>query len=165
MTSYGSLCRGRALSKLSFSAVGRRLARPAVARGVQQMATGSMRALSSVPPRHTEATSTQRVILQTQTSSNQPKEAAKAPAESLESSSHQMRTSPVTLTYTGGATMPVTTQLKIVTPEEDPPRGIWPVYRLMVCQFFFCHRLSANSLSHITILFRHLAWCTHLRFG
>jgi len=42
-----------------------------------------------------------------------------------------MRTSPASLTYTGNATMPVTTKLKIVSPQEDPPRGIWPVYRLM----------------------------------
>jgi hypothetical protein len=38
----------------------------------------------------------------------------------------------MTLTFTGGATIPVTTTLKIVTPEEDSPRGIWPVFRLMV---------------------------------
>jgi hypothetical protein len=37
-----------------------------------------------------------------------------------------------TLTYTGGASMPVTTKLHIVTPEEDTPRGKWPVFRLMV---------------------------------
>jgi hypothetical protein len=28
--------------------------------------------------------------------------------------------------------MPVTTKLHIVTPQEDTPRGIWPVFRLMV---------------------------------
>ena len=41
--------------------------------------------------------------------------------------------SPSELTYTGGATMPVTSDLHIVTPQEDVPRGIWPVYRIMVC--------------------------------
>jgi hypothetical protein len=40
--------------------------------------------------------------------------------------------SPSELTYTGNVTMPITTHLHIVTPEEDPPRGIWPVFRLMV---------------------------------
>jgi hypothetical protein len=37
-----------------------------------------------------------------------------------------------TLTYTGGASMPVTSKLHIVTPQEDTPSGIWPVFRLMV---------------------------------
>jgi hypothetical protein len=45
-----------------------------------------------------------------------------------------------TLTYTGGASMPVTSKLHIVTPQEDTPQGIWPVFRLMVrivtCTFF-----------------------------
>jgi hypothetical protein len=36
------------------------------------------------------------------------------------------------LTYTGNATMPITSHLHIVTPEEDTPRGVWPVFRLMV---------------------------------
>ena len=40
--------------------------------------------------------------------------------------------SPSELTYTGNATMPVTTRLHIVTPEEDTPRGVWPIFRLMV---------------------------------
>lgn len=40
--------------------------------------------------------------------------------------------SPSSLTYTGGATIPITSKLHIVTPQEDTPRGIWPVYRLMV---------------------------------
>lgn len=41
--------------------------------------------------------------------------------------------SPRSLTYTGGFTIPITSKLHIVTPQEDTPRGIWPVYRLMVC--------------------------------
>jgi hypothetical protein len=45
--------------------------------------------------------------------------------------------SPNTLTYTGDATMPVTSKLHIVTPQEDTPRGIWPVFRLMVRAHFF----------------------------
>lgn len=39
--------------------------------------------------------------------------------------------SPADLMYTGGHKIPVTTKLHIVTPEEDVPRGIWPVFRLM----------------------------------
>jgi hypothetical protein len=41
-----------------------------------------------------------------------------------------------TLTYTGGASMPVTSKLHIVTPQEDTPSGIWPVFRLMVRSHF-----------------------------
>ena len=44
------------------------------------------------------------------------------------------RSSPAELTYTGNATMPITTKLHIVTPEEDTPSGVWPVFRLMVSQ-------------------------------
>jgi len=36
------------------------------------------------------------------------------------------------LTYTGNATMPVTTKLHLVTADEDTPSGVWPVFRLMV---------------------------------
>jgi len=38
-----------------------------------------------------------------------------------------------TLTYTGGISMPITSKLHIVTPQEDAPQGTWPVFRLMVC--------------------------------
>jgi hypothetical protein len=40
--------------------------------------------------------------------------------------------SPRTLAYPGGTPMPIVSRLHIVTPEEDVPRGIWPVFRLMV---------------------------------
>lgn len=40
--------------------------------------------------------------------------------------------SPSHITYTGGATMPLTSHLKIITSEDDTPRGVWPVYRIMV---------------------------------
>jgi hypothetical protein len=40
--------------------------------------------------------------------------------------------SPTTLTYTGDAVMPITSTLQIVKPQDDTPRGIWPVFRLMV---------------------------------
>lgn len=39
--------------------------------------------------------------------------------------------SPSALTYTGNQTMPVTSHLHIVTPEEDTPRGTWPIFRIM----------------------------------
>ena len=52
--------------------------------------------------------------------------------EQESSSSSSSYASTNTLTYTGGAAMPVTTKLHIVTPQEDTPQGIWPVFRLMV---------------------------------
>jgi len=45
--------------------------------------------------------------------------------------------SPSELHYTGNATMPLTSVLHIVKPHEDVPRGIWPVFRLMV-RFMYC---------------------------
>lgn len=44
--------------------------------------------------------------------------------------------SPSHLTYTGNVTMPITTHLHIVTPGEDAPRGVWPVFRLLVSDVF-----------------------------
>eukprot|EP00980_Cylindrotheca_fusiformis_P011905 scaffold2830_cov131-Cylindrotheca_fusiformis.AAC.26 len=40
-------------------------------------------------------------------------------------------TSPSHLSYVGETQMPITSALHIVTPEEDPPSGIWPAFRLM----------------------------------
>jgi hypothetical protein len=40
--------------------------------------------------------------------------------------------SPKSLRYTGDAVIPITSVLHIVKPQEDVPRGIWPVFRLMV---------------------------------
>ena len=42
-------------------------------------------------------------------------------------------TSPSELVYTGNHRIPVTSHLHIVTPSEDVPRGVWPIFRLMVC--------------------------------
>ena len=36
------------------------------------------------------------------------------------------------LQYAGNAKLPITSELKIVMPEDDTPRGIWPVFRMMV---------------------------------
>ena len=36
------------------------------------------------------------------------------------------------LSYVGSQKLPITSELKIVLPEEDVPRGIWPVFRMMV---------------------------------
>jgi len=42
------------------------------------------------------------------------------------------KVSPSQLTYTGGVTIPVTSHMHIVTPDEDTPRGTWPIFRVMV---------------------------------
>ena len=36
------------------------------------------------------------------------------------------------LSYVSSQKLPITSELKIVLPEEDVPRGIWPVFRMMV---------------------------------
>lgn len=41
------------------------------------------------------------------------------------------KASPSELTYTGGDTIPITSFLHIVTPGEDAPSGIWPIFRLV----------------------------------
>jgi hypothetical protein len=45
---------------------------------------------------------------------------------------------PMTLTFTGGVQIPILSTLHIVKPTEDPPRGIWPVFRLMVSSIKEC---------------------------
>lgn len=40
--------------------------------------------------------------------------------------------SPNHLSYAGETEIPITSKLHIVKPNEDTPRGIWPVFRLMV---------------------------------
>lgn len=36
------------------------------------------------------------------------------------------------LAYAGEAKIPITSTLQLIRPEDDTPRGIWPVFRLMV---------------------------------
>ena len=40
--------------------------------------------------------------------------------------------SPTHLMYAGGKSMPLTSTFRIIEPGEDAPRGIWPVFRLLV---------------------------------
>ena len=54
------------------------------------------------------------------------------------------QTSPSELTFAGDTSIPVTSRLHIVTPEEDTPRGIWPVFRIMVSKSF-AFRCNINS--------------------
>lgn len=63
-------------------------------------------------------------------------------------SADEPHVSPSDLLYAGNQRMPITSTLHIVTPEEDVPRGIWPVFRLMVRRLFV--HLSC-SLSHTTV--------------
>lgn len=45
------------------------------------------------------------------------------------------RVSPTSLKYTGDAIIPITSVLEIIRPQDDTPRGVWPVFRLMVREF------------------------------
>ena len=57
--------------------------------------------------------------------------------------------SPSELIYSGHATMPVTSDLHIVTPQDDTPRGVWPVFRIMVSQRWIVRRrFVSSSVSH-----------------
>lgn len=38
----------------------------------------------------------------------------------------------MTLAYAGAVQIPITSSLRLIRPEDDTPRGIWPVFRLMV---------------------------------
>jgi hypothetical protein len=55
-----------------------------------------------------------------------------APRDENENEGGVSHESPSELVYTGNHRMPITSTLHIVTPEEDTPRGTWPVFRLMV---------------------------------
>ena len=39
---------------------------------------------------------------------------------------------PAELSYTEGQAVPITSTFELVTPDQDPPRGIWPAFRVMV---------------------------------
>jgi hypothetical protein len=44
------------------------------------------------------------------------------------------------LLYTGNHKVPITSKLHIVTPQQDTPRGIWPVFRIMVrLKYIYIH--------------------------
>jgi hypothetical protein len=65
-----------------------------------------------------------------------------------------VETSPSELKYTGNAIMPLTTHMHLVKPHEDTPRGIWPVYRLMV-------RSRELFLSRSDFIFQRLSILSH----
>lgn len=62
--------------------------------------------------------------------------------------------SPSKLTYTGDAIMPVTSDLHIVNPQEDTPRGVWPVFRIMVGNMLFvkCLQVRKASCSGVNLI-------------
>ncbi len=51
------------------------------------------------------------------------------------------------ISYAGNDSMPITTELKIVLPEEDVPRGTWPVFRMMVSEGVLVHVCFIKSVS------------------
>jgi hypothetical protein len=62
--------------------------------------------------------------------------------------------SPTTLTYTGDAVIPITSKLNIIRPQDDTPRGIWPVFRLMVrCQVYIGAEKEVSRRKLILFLF------------
>ena len=62
---------------------------------------------------------------------NHKAEAHKVNGESVQPA----HSSPSELVFTGDTLIPVTSRLHIVTPEEDTPRGVWPIFRIMVSHF------------------------------
>jgi hypothetical protein len=100
----------------------------------------SRRGLSSLPRLRDQEAAVQQVS-QSSKAPSRPRLATDKSAEPSPQSNAELlkfRSPPMTLTFTGGATIPVTTTLKIVTPGEDIPRGIWPVFRLMVRARYRC---------------------------
>ena len=57
------------------------------------------------------------------------------PTDSVQENLNE-RTSPTSIKYTGDTVIPITSVLDIIKPQDDTPRGIWPVFRLMVSVFF-----------------------------
>jgi hypothetical protein len=55
--------------------------------------------------------------------------------ESLSQEEPDNDESPNVLQYTGDAVIPITSTLQLIRPQDDTPRGIWPVFRLMVRAF------------------------------
>lgn len=52
--------------------------------------------------------------------------------ENVEENMERESESPKELLHTEGVSIPITSKLHIFTPQEGPPRGTWPVFRLMV---------------------------------
>lgn len=80
------------------------------------------------------------------------KSTASAPKVNFEYHSEKVTTdnsSPSELMYTGETTIPITSILHIVTPEEDTPSGIWPIFRLMVRASCGHFRNTTGTLSKL----------------
>lgn len=74
------------------------------------------------------------------------------PGSVADKSNHTtIEATPETIAFTGNNVIPVTSKLHIVTPEEDTPRGKWPIFRLMVR----CHRVIDASALVDTHAFSH----------
>ena len=75
-----------------------------------------------------------------------------AEAEFSAAKSKKEHQSPSEIHYTGNATMPLTSVLHIVKPGEDTPRGIWPVFRLMVCHDVVMVLGSVGCICYVLIV-------------
>lgn len=70
--------------------------------------------------------------LQSNLQSSKEGDKSKVQAHDLDQKDLQsLHTSPSELAFTGDTLIPVTSRLHIVTPKEDTPRGIWPIFRIM----------------------------------
>jgi hypothetical protein len=52
--------------------------------------------------------------------------------ENVDTIAERESPSPRELLHTGDVSIPITSRLHIYTPQDGPPRGVWPVFRLMV---------------------------------
>ena len=56
---------------------------------------------------------------------------------------------PSRFSYAGNASLPITSELKIVMPEDDVPSGIWPAFRMMVSSCASAvHVVTSRNLMH-----------------
>ena len=67
-----------------------------------------------------------------------------APAPRVDALHHKEEHVPSHFSYAGNSSLPITSKLKIVGPEEDVPGGIWPVFRMMVRVHFCFDSLLIN---------------------
>jgi hypothetical protein len=91
------------------------------------------RTMSSIPPLLKKRELRAKVpIRQPETVDRTSKSSWEKPHVSISAVIAAQRESPSTVSYTEGEVIPITSTLHIVTPEEDAPTGVWPLFRIMV---------------------------------
>ena len=96
-----------------------------------QISRGIAQENSMNPQRKVKLSETSKVVNSVeQTTPNEPTKIMSSPSE---------------LAYTGNAIMPITSELRIVTPDEDVPPGVWPIFRIMVSVFLMTAPLPPNK--------------------